>query len=74
MFILHIDSSDVLFVSFTKGLDEKTKKKLIAHHGHYYFVDGPSHGVKNERFVWLPIRVDLEDLEIYEYETNYSSG
>ena len=74
MFILHIDSSDVLFVSFSRSLDDKIKKKLKAHGGLYYFVDGPSHGVKNERFVWLPLKVDLDDLEIYEYETNYSSG
>ena len=79
MFILRIDSSDVLFVSFSKSLDDKTKKKLIAHRGHYYFIDGPSHGDKNKRFVWLPFRVDLdlEDLEALEedeYETNYIPG
>ena len=66
---LHTDSSDVLFVSFSKNLDDETKKKLRAHGGFYYFIDGPSHGVKNEKFVWLHERVDLnlEDLEDLDY-------
>ena len=63
------DSSDVLFVSFSKNIDDKTKKKLRAHGGVYYFIDGPSYGVKNEKFVWLPERVDLnlEDLADLDY-------
>ena len=65
----YLDSSDVLFVSFSKSIDDKTKKKLRAHGGVYYFIDGSSHGVKNEDFVWLPERVDLnlEDLADHDY-------
>ena len=73
---LHIDSSDVLFVSFSKSIDDITKKKLRAHGGVYYFIDGPSYGVKNEKFVWLPQRVDLnlEDLVDPVYDEIYNPG
>ena len=76
MFFLHIDASDVLFASFSKSIDDKTKTKLRAHGGVYYFIDGPSYGVKNEKFVWLPERVDLnlEDLVEPVYDTNYNPG
>ena len=42
----------------------------------YYFVDGPSHDVKNEKYVWLPGEVGgkfLADLKPpdYEYSTSY---
>ena len=73
MILYHVfllaESSDVLFVSFSKSIDDKTKKKLRAHGGVYYFIDGPSYGVKNEKFVWLPQRVDLnlEDLADLDY-------
>ena len=44
--------------------------------GVYYFIDGPSHGIKNEKFVWLPNRVEfkLEDIEEPEYLTDYTQG
>ena len=80
MILYHVflltESSDVLFVSFSKSIDDKTKNKLITHGGVYYFIDGPSHGVKNEEFVWLPERVDLnlEDLVEPVYDTNYNPG
>ena len=80
MILYHVflltDSSDVLFVSFSKSIDDITKKKLRAHGGVYYFIDGPSYGVKNEKFVWLPQRVDLnlEDLVEPVYDTNYNPG
>ena len=43
----------------------------------YYFVDGPSHGVKNEKYVWLPGEVggkflaDLKPQSDYDYQTSY---
>ena len=76
MFFLHIDASDVLFASFSKSIDDKTKTKLRTHGGVYYFIDGLSHGLKSKMFVWLPERVDLnlEDLVDPEYDTNYNPG
>jgi hypothetical protein len=50
---------------------------LGANSGIYYFVDGPSHGVKNEKYVWLPGEVegkylaDLKSLSDYEYATDH---
>ena len=43
-------------------------------------MDGPSHGVKDEKYVWLPGEVggkylaDLKPLPDYDYKTSYEDG
>ena len=32
---------------------------LVEYAGIFYFIDGPSHGVKSEKYVWIQEKVDL---------------
>jgi len=60
-----------LLVKFNLILTDDIKNMFARPGGLYYFVDGPSHNMSDEKYVWLPQKADLSNFlyDGYEFDT-----
>merc|ERR1712064_73413 len=52
-------TNNYLFVVFSIFLNNDTRNMLVKPGGSYYFVDGPSHNISDEKYVWLSHNIDM---------------